>query len=181
MHEESLFPLDDGDWSPGEVEATVRRLDAARLQEPLRTLPLRPPVKVPLGTTAGEAIRRMRATGVGACLVEDPAGHLVGIFTERDLLNRVPLDGVRLDEERIERFMQPNPETLTPEHPVAYALNRMGGGGYRHVPLVDSRGRAAGLVTLRDIVEDLVEHFGDDVRSLPPTRRAGIAREREGA
>ena len=173
--------IDEGDWTPVEVEATVRRLDAARLQEPLRTLPLRPPVKVPAGTTLGEAIRRMRAARVGACLVEDASSVLQGIFTERDLLNRVPLDGIRLEDAPIERYMQPNPETLTPDHPVAYALNRMGGGGYRNVPLVDEHGRAVGLVTLRDIVEDLVDHFGDDVRSLPPTRRSAIAREREGA
>src|SRR3990172_9071669 len=101
--------IDEGDWTPVEVEATVRRLDAARLQEPLRTLPLRPPVKVPAGTTLGEAIRRMRAARVGACLVEDASSVLQGIFTERDLLNRVPLDGIRLEDAPIERYMQPNP------------------------------------------------------------------------
>lgn len=172
---------DGEDWTTQQVQETVRRLDAARLEEPLRTLPLRPPVKVPLGATAADAIRKMRDAGVGACLVEDRDGRLAGIFTERDLVNRVPLDGTKLDSVPIEELMRPDPDTLTPEHPVAYALNRMAGGGYRHVPLVDGRGRAVGLVTLRDIVEDLVQHFGDDVLSLPPTRRSAIAKEREGA
>jgi len=129
----------------------------------------------------GEAVRKMRDAGVGSCLVEDAQGRLVGIFTERDLLRRVSLDGATLNEQPIDRMMQPDPETLTPDHPVAYALNRMGCGGYRNVPLVDASGKAVGLVTLRDIVDDLIAHFGDEVFSLPPTRRSAIARHREGA
>jgi CBS domain-containing protein len=129
----------------------------------------------------GEAIRKMRAARAGACLVETEDGRLAGIVTERDLLVRVPLDGVTLDTTRVEEFMHANPETLTPDHPIVYALNRMAGGGYRNVPLVDGAGRPVGLVTLRDIVEEIIEHFGEEILSLPPTRHGEIAKEREGA
>ena len=57
----------------------------------------------------------------------------------------------------------------------------MAGGGYRNIPLVDDRNRAVGLVTLRDVVEEICEHFSDEVLTLPPTRRSAIAPKREGA
>ena len=173
-----------GEGEPGEESiyeesSEASRLEASRLKDPLRSLSLRPPVIVPLGCRLGEVIRKMREAQVGSCLIEDANGILAGIFTERDLLTKAPLEGVNLDEMQVDDFMQPNPETLTPDHPIAYALNRMAGGGYRNIPLVDDDNRAVGLVTLRDIVEEVSEHFSDEVFTLPPTRRS--APKREGA
>jgi len=165
----------------GEGSATERHLEASRLEDPLQSLPLRPPVRVPKGSKLSKVIKKMRKAGVGACLVEDEKGTLAGIFTERDLLNKLSMEGPGLAEVTVDEFMQPNPETLTPGHPIAYALNRMAGGGYRNIPLVDDRNRAVGLVTLRDVVEEICEHFSDEVLTLPPTRRSAIAPKREGA
>jgi CBS domain-containing protein len=179
--ESSVSPQELDEEGPDPADVAGRVLHVSRLHEPLRTLPLRPPVRVSLGAAMADAVRKMREARAGACLVDAEDGRLAGIVTERDLLVRVPLDGVRLDTACVEQFMHPNPETLMPDHPIVYALNRMAGGGYRNVPLVDRAGRAVGLVTLRDIVEEIIEHFGDDVLNLPPTRRAEIAKEREGA
>ena len=53
-------------------------------------------------------------------------------------------------------------------HPIVYALNRMALGGYRHVPLVDQEDKPVGLVSIKDIVEYLVEVVPDLVYNLPP-------------
>jgi CBS domain-containing protein len=169
------------DPKPEEAESDDNRFEAARLEDPLKSLRLRPPVKVSLGSELIDAIQKMRESGVGSCLIEDGGGVLAGILTERDLLNKIPFDGAGLGSARVDDFMHANPETLTPDHPIAYALNRMAGAGYRNLPLVDAGGCAVGLVTLRDIVEDICEHFSEEVLCIPPTRRAAIAKEREGA
>ena len=157
------------------------RLDSARLEDPVRSLHLRAPIRVRLGSDAGAAILKMREAGVGSCVVENEAGSLAGIVTERDLLNKMPLNGVRLDEAPVDDFMQPDPETLALDHPIAYALNHMFGGEYRNIPIVDERNRAVGLVTLRDIVDEVCDNFSEQVQCIPPRRRLGIAKKREGA
>ncbi len=175
--------LDDLDpFEPAPLADRQRRaLDASRLEEPLKTLYLRQPVRVPRRASLRVALERMREAGVGSCLIEDEDGRLAGIFTERDLLNKLPLDADDLAGMPVERLMQPDPETLTLDDPIALALNRMGAGGYRNIPIVDRAGRALALVTLRDIVHEVCEHFGDRVLTLPTQRTADDANRREGA
>ena len=156
-------------------------LDSSRLEDPLRTLHLRPVVRIAAGSSLALAINTMRDARVGACVVEGADGMLSGIVTERDLLNKIPLDGVCADDVLVNEFMQSDPETLAPDHPIAYALNRMFGGGDRYIPIVDDDGQAVGLVTLRDIVDEVCDYFSEQVQCIPPRRRHAIARQREGA
>jgi CBS-domain-containing membrane protein len=57
----------------------------------------------------------------------------------------------------------------------------MFGGGDRYIPVVDEHLRVVGVVTLRDIVDEICDYFSEQVQCLPPRRRLAIAREREGA
>jgi CBS domain-containing protein len=51
---------------------------------------------------------------------------------------------------------------------IAWALNRMHVGGYRHVPIVDKDGLPRGMVSVKDIVDFIVEFFPAEVLNLPP-------------
>jgi CBS domain-containing protein len=81
----------------------------------------------------------MRRAHVGCALVID-GGKLLGIFTERDVLNK--LTGKRaLDTTvAVKDLMSPNPETLRETDTVATALNKMSLGRYRHIPVVKGDG-----------------------------------------
>ncbi|MCX7700262.1 MAG: CBS domain-containing protein, partial [Gemmataceae bacterium] len=57
----------------------------------------------------------------------------------------------------------------------AYALNMMSVGGYRHLPVVDRDGRPVAVLSVRDIVDYLVQLYPEDVLNLPPTPSKGIA------
>jgi CBS domain-containing protein len=104
---------------------------------------------------------------------------VVGIFTERDLVNRaLPVRGFA--RAAVSRFMTPSPETLRPEDPVAYALNKMSVGGLRHVPLVDAAGRAAGMISAGDLLEYLVELCPEEILNLPPEPELAVHRRPEG-
>ena len=100
-------------------------------------------------------MRAMRTPGV---LVVD-AGVLVGIFTEKDFLNRVVAAELLPGETRVGEVMTPSPEVLGPDHSVALAINRMAIGGFRNVPIVDEHGRPLGLLSVRDVVDHLAEIF----------------------
>jgi CBS domain-containing protein len=64
--------------------------------------------------------------------------------------------------------MTRNPESLTPDDPIAFAMQLMSVGGFRHVPLVDSDGRPVGILSVKDIVDYLVEHIPGEILNIPP-------------
>lgn len=157
------------------------RLGAAIAGRPIRTLStLKPPVWVGVGTSIHEAIEVMNQRRVGCVLVVEER-RLVGIFTERDVLLKVVTRGCDLDATPIGEVMTPEPECLTLDDGIAYALNIMHDGGFRRIPLVDDDGHPTGVVTMRNIVDDIVDLFAHEVLNLPPKPTSEIVREREGA
>ena len=114
-----------------------------------------------------EALELMKKKHVGSVMIT-MEGRLCGIFTERDVLNRI-LDGDHNNWElRVHEVMTPDPETLHEENSVAWALNRMAVGGFRHVPVVDENRRPVGMVSVRDIVEVIAGFFPEEIYNLPP-------------
>jgi CBS domain-containing protein len=145
---------------------------------PVSDLPLREPIMIESVATAADAVDAMNEHHTGCVLVAS-SGQLVGIFTERDVLTKVvfrhdgpltPLDAV----------MTPNPETLETDATIAFALNMMSVGGYRHIPIVSRGGKPVGVLSVRDIVDFLVELYPEEVLNLPPTPAKGIADSADG-
>ena len=56
---------------------------------------------------------------------------------------------------------------------MAYALNKMSVGRFRHVPLVDADGAPVGMISIRDIVDFIVELCPEEILNLPSAARAG--------
>ena len=97
---------------------------------------------------------------VGCLLVVDDSGDLVGIFTERDVLNRFSADLSRLPDP-VGEFMTANPTTVSQDDSIAYALHAMELGGYRHLPVVDTDDRPIGIISVRDILRFLCVRFAE--------------------
>ena len=153
-------------------------IEEALRAERLRSLALPEPATVPTGTTLKETLRVMRACGRGAVLIAR-AGRVIGIFTERDVLNKVfpgPVDG----GQPIDGLMTAKPASLTPDATLGDAVRLMTEHGYRNIPLVDAEGRPAGMIAARDIVQYVAEHFPTEVANLPPSLEQQY-RTKEGA
>jgi len=156
-------------------------LSEAILGRPIRALPgLQDPIYLGSHESIRRAIETMNEARVG-CVMITEAGRLVGVFTERDVLTRVAGLDVDLDATPVGDLMTAAPECLTLDDGIAYALNKMSIGGFRHVPLVDDQQRPAGLVSMRHIVDYVVDLFPQAVLNLPPSPSLAIPREREGA
>ncbi|GAC1603229.1 MAG: hypothetical protein NVS4B10_15700 [Myxococcales bacterium] len=143
-------------------------IEQAVLHDSIQSLHLGPAICVARQATLQQAIETLQREHIGCVLVVDEGGKLSGIFTERDLLSRVA--GRRLDwgRERVGDYMTRDPESLRPDDRIAWALNLMSMGGYRHVPLTDAQGRPAGVVSIKDIVALIVDLFPAAVLNLPP-------------
>src|SRR5206468_4355328 len=127
------------DWIDEDVELLAggekssRVLDQRVLREPIRHLDPRPPLTLPPTASVRDAIRIMREHRIGCVLVVEEE-RLTGIITERDLLLKLEAGSLTAP---VRTLMTPDPEVLAMEDPIAYALNKMSVGGFRHVPLVD--------------------------------------------
>lgn len=125
-----------------------------------------PPRAIDVDAPVADAVRLMREANVGCLLVTD-GGRLVGIFTERDLLTRVLARGLPLATS-MKQCMTAPAVTVGPKDPVRTAIRRMQKGGYRHLPVVDPDGRPVGILSARQVVHYLVEHFPALVFNQPP-------------
>ena len=141
-------------------------IEEALRRERLRALRLDKPVSVASGASLGEALRAMREAG-GAALLIQKDGRTIGIFTERDVLNKL-FPGAVDDRLPIDRFMTPDPASLTLDATLGEAVRLMTEHGYRNVPLCDQEGKSAGLLSARNVVEYVAEHFPAEVANLPP-------------
>ena len=98
----------------------------------------------------------MAESKVGAMLILEK-GQLTGIFTERDLLNRVIAKRLDPDTTTLAQVMTAEPRTISADKPLAHALVMMEDGGYRHVPVMDN-GVPVGMVSARDALgAELIE------------------------
>ena len=77
--------------------------------------------------------------------------------------------------------MTANPESLRMTDSIAYALNKMSVGGYRHIPLVDNASAPVGVISVKDIINYIVRFFPKSIMNLPTLPRQNYTQEREGA
>jgi CBS domain-containing protein len=158
--------------------------DVSLLREPVSVLRAQKPLVFRGTATVTEAMRAMKRGHCGCVVVTDDgtAGSKVtGIFTERDVLFRIVDQGRNPAQLPLAEVMTPDPETLSVRSSVAYALNKMSVGGFRHIPVVDDGYRPAFVIAVRDIVDFLVESFPREVLNLPPVEGVKGQRAREGA
>jgi CBS domain-containing protein len=131
-------------------------LQRAIMETPLRDVGLHPPNIVAPSASVLEAIRLMQQTRHGSVLVVE-GGKMVGIFTERDFLDRLALEEKDLASLPVRDFMTPEPQALTEDDMLAFALHRMAVGHYRHIPVVKD-GHPVGFISVRGILRYLAEN-----------------------
>lgn len=141
-------------------------------------LALRAPLAVPPRTSLRQAIAAMRQACTGCILVCDGLS-LVGIFTERDLIKRVLIKDASL-ETAVGEYMTARPVTVRVSDTIGWAIRTMVEGHYRHLPVVDEREQPVGILSVKAIVQYLVEHVPLSVYNLPP-RPGQVQKTREGA
>jgi CBS domain-containing protein len=154
-----------------QIEAEQQEIRGALLDDTIGVLSPAAPICLPARATVHEAVEQMRARRQAAVLVVDDEARLQGIFTERDVLNRVVATGLDPRATPLADVMTANPEALTAGHRVAYAVHCMSVAGYRTVPLVDAGGRVVGIVTVSDVIRWLASLFPEAVLNLPPGDR----------
>jgi CBS domain-containing protein len=114
-----------------------------------------------LRQTAVELMRH----GIGALVVLDDAGQVVGVISERDLVAAIATGGAHALEESVVHHMQVNPITALENDTVDSTMQTMTLERRRHLPVMRD-GRLAGLISIGDVVKHRIRVIEEEHRSM---------------
>lgn len=147
------------------VKSSEKTITAEVFENPIRDL-LSPKVKcVDVSCTIGEAITIMQENKIGSVVITKE-GKLEGIFTERDVLMRVIGKVENYKETPITEVMTTDPISLQSEDMIAYVMNNMHVGGFRHVPVVDENDVPQSIVSIKDVLSYILDWFPESVLNI---------------
>jgi CBS domain-containing protein len=118
---------------------------------------LKQPTTVLADARLSDCVALMQEKRIGSLLVVDSVGALLGIFTERDCLMRVLGKVSDLSTVVVKDYMTAKPVTERPDVSLAFALNLMSNGGFRHVPIVDQDNMPIGILSVKDVIDHIVQ------------------------
>ncbi|MBV1795579.1 CBS domain-containing protein [Siccirubricoccus sp. G192] len=112
-----------------------------------------------------DVVRILDQRRIGAALVRDAEGRIIGIISERDIIRGMAGHGQGTSQLPAEQLMTRDLVTVTPETLVVEALGLMTNHRVRHLPvLVD--GQLAGLVSIGDLVKARIEEAEYETETL---------------
>ena len=161
-----------GDLRMIDLPRPASQVEQSVMHLPLTTLSMRQVHAVSPDAALDDAVQTLVRQQLDMVdVVED--GRLVGVLSVRDVLHRAGPEYRQKLTEPVRRFMTPTVETLPPDAPITFALNRMDVGGYRHVPVVQG-GKVLGVVSSRDVLAYVVKHSHEHVATDGVTTSHGV-------
>lgn len=133
-------------------------LEKALAEDSVAAIQYRPVAIVSPQTTIEEAIGQLVDLQVSCLLVEDE-GRLVGVFSDRDVLNRVALEFEQVKNKPVSEVMTKEPVFVYESDSSAAALSVMAVNGFRHVPVTDVKQKALGIISPHRVTAFLRRHL----------------------
>ena len=93
---------------------------------------------------------------IGSVLVID-GQNLVGIVSERDLVNRVMQPGKPVKSTKAKDVMTPKPYCAALDQTAGACMKLMTEHRFRHLPVLDGQKRVIGIVSIGDLVKSVIE------------------------
>lgn len=101
------------------------------------------------------ALKIMAEYDVGALVVLD-GQRLAGMFSERDYARKVILQGKVSVYTKVSEVMTDKVVSVTMNHTIEQCMAIMSENNFRHLPVLDEKGLAVGIISVRDILNEIV-------------------------
>jgi len=120
---------------------------------------------IPPTATLSEAVKLLAERRIGAVVVTGPDDRVSGILAERDIVRVIGERGPAALEENVGAVMTRKVVTCTEADTIAFIMERMTAGKFRHLPVVD-QGRLVGVISIGDVVKFRVEEIEGETEAL---------------
>lgn len=137
---------------------------------PLHKVNQRTLVRVRATDTVADALQKMLDAKRGAAAVVDDDG-LVGMFTEGDVLMKALNADVDMNTATVGELMTPDPVSMRDDDTFENAIAILRKRGFHHLPVYGTDGRPNGVISVRDLLAYVADHFPQEFLNLPPERQ----------
>jgi CBS domain-containing protein len=111
------------------------------------------------------AAKLMAERGIGAVVVLGADHRIVGILSERDIVQALAEHGLAVLSEPVSQVMTREVRTCSEDDSIGDLMARMTAGRFRHLPVVQ-QGRLIGIVSIGDVVKSRVEEIDQEAKTL---------------
>jgi CBS domain-containing protein len=122
-------------------------------------------VTIEPNTNVLTAAKLLAERRIGALVVTGPDHRVVGIVSERDIVQRVAGQGPTALELPLTDVMTRKVMTCTPADTISSVMERMTEGKFRHLPVVE-QGRLTGIVSIGDVVKHRLQQMEREQSAL---------------
>ena len=114
--------------------------------------------------SVSDVARRMAELHVGAILVVT-GGELKGVFSERDLMIRVVIEGLQPETTPVSRVMSTQISTVDESASLEEAMEAMKAHGFRHLPVMRDT-KVVGFLSMRDLMNHELAHKTEELHHM---------------
>jgi CBS domain-containing protein len=122
-------------------------------------------IGLPDNKSLADAAKLLTQEKIGALVVRNAGGEMIGILSERDIVRAVARDGAKVLETAVATIMTRDVICCTPQDSVAEVMGMMTARRFRHLP-VKSNGKLIGMVSIGDVVKARVEEAEGEAAQL---------------
>jgi CBS domain-containing protein len=115
--------------------------------------------------TVYEALQLLAEYEVGALMVMDQ-GKLIGVLSERDYTRKIALQGRSSKDTRVKDIMTRDVLYVTPQTTTHQCMALMSEKKIRHLPVIDRDGTVLGMISIRDIMDDIIADHEETIAQL---------------
>jgi len=142
-------------YNPPSYEDELERSLCEGQMDVFNTTPI---ATVPPSASIQSAMKLMDELGV-ACLLIVAGDRIMGVFSERDVLNHLADNFDALKDHPVSEVMTIDPSCVHETDIPAQALNLMAVGGFRHVPILNMDEKLVGVLGPRRVTAYIRKHF----------------------
>jgi CBS domain-containing protein len=122
-------------------------------------------VTIEPNTNLAAAAKLLAERKIGALVVTGPAGRVVGILSERDIVHVLAMRGIAALETPIAEVMTRKVTTCNPADTIGSIMEHMTAGKFRHVPVVE-QGQLTGIISIGDVVKHRLKEMEHEQEAL---------------
>ena len=122
-------------------------------------------IGLPEGKSLADAAKLLSEEKIGALVVRNAGGEMIGILSERDIVRAVARDGAGVLDRSVSTIMTRDVICCAPQDSVADVMGMMTERRFRHLP-VKSNGKLIGMVSIGDVVKARVEEAEGEAAQL---------------
>ncbi len=141
-------------------------------QRPINVLSMPGIIKLDQNSSIEKAIKQMSEKEITSIIVTEN-NKLIGIVTEKDFFKKVLGQNLDIKKNTLQKIMTKDPVTLHANDSIAYILTNMKLGGYQHIPILDSDDAPISVITIREVIDYVVDFFPKELINISSTPSSG--------